>query len=367
MRRLLFFAASVAAIAAVVSPAIAAPQRLAPTKSYVVLYDDATSLASARLAVRAAGGFLVSENRRVGVATATSSSPTFAADLLRQGAVAGVARNKPVGYNARPAQRRRSTERLTAAERATVRAKKPGATPAPAAEPLGSLQWDMAMIHATADGSYGRAAGDRGVLVGVIDTGIDGTHPDIAPNFDAALSRNFTVDIPLIDGPCADEPDGSCNDPANVDEDGHGTHVAGTIALAAQRLRHRGSRSERHARQHPRRSGLGLLLPAADGRRADVCGRQRHRRRQHELLHRPVALQLRGQPGRLGRPQQQEQRTIIEATNRALRVRARSNGVTLIAAAGQRAHRHRATDVRRHQPGLPAGHRGHRGPSTTRA
>ena len=108
MRRLLFFAASMAAIAAVVSPATAAPQRLAPTKSYVVLYDDATSLASARLAVRAAGGFLVSENRRVGVATATSSSPTFAADLLRQGAVAGVARNKPVGYNA-PAPRNADT------------------------------------------------------------------------------------------------------------------------------------------------------------------------------------------------------------------------------------------------------------------
>ena len=182
MRRLLFFAASVAAIAAVVSPAIAAPQRLAPTKSYVVLYDDATSLASARLAVRAAGGFLVSENRRVGVATATSSSPTFAADLLRQGAVAGVARNKPVGYNApAAAQRRHSTERLTAAERATVRAKKPDAAPAPAAEPLGSLQWDMAMIHATPAGSYGVEQGDRGVLVGVLDTGIDGTHPTSRP------------------------------------------------------------------------------------------------------------------------------------------------------------------------------------------
>ena len=88
MRRLLFFAACTAAVAAVVSPATAAPQRLAPTQSYVVLYENGTSLASARLAVRAAGGFLVAENRRVGVATATSSSPTFAADLLRQGAVA---------------------------------------------------------------------------------------------------------------------------------------------------------------------------------------------------------------------------------------------------------------------------------------
>ena len=72
-----------------------------------------------------------------------------------------------------------------------------------------------------------RAAGRKGVLVGVIDTGIDGSQPDIAPNFDATLSRNFTTDIELIDGPCADEPDQSCTDPPDVDEDGHGTHVAG--------------------------------------------------------------------------------------------------------------------------------------------
>ena len=75
MRRLLFFAACTAALAVVASPASAAPQRLAPSTSYVVLYDQGTSLASARLAVRAAGGVLVAENRRVGVATATSFSP----------------------------------------------------------------------------------------------------------------------------------------------------------------------------------------------------------------------------------------------------------------------------------------------------
>jgi subtilisin family serine protease len=66
--------------------------------------------------------------------------------------------------------------------------------------------------------------------VGVIDTGIDASHPDIAPNLDVGLSRNFTTDDPVIDGACATDPDGSCEDPATVDEDGHGTHVAGTIA-----------------------------------------------------------------------------------------------------------------------------------------
>jgi lantibiotic leader peptide-processing serine protease len=68
-----------------------------------------------------------------------------------------------------------------------------------------------------------------------VDTGIDGGHPDLKPSFDARLSRNFTTDIPSIDGPCADDPDGSCEDPANVDENGHGSHVAGTIGSPLNR------------------------------------------------------------------------------------------------------------------------------------
>jgi subtilisin family serine protease len=59
-----------------------------------------------------------------------------------------------------------------------------------------------------------------------MDTGIDGTHPDIKANFNAELSRNFTTDIPSVDGPCEVA---SCVDPANVDDNDHGTHVASTI------------------------------------------------------------------------------------------------------------------------------------------
>ena len=58
------------------------------------------------------------------------------------------------------------------------------------------------MIHATANpgGSYTKDQGDPGVLVGILDTGVDGSHPDIAPNFDATRSRNFVQDIPSIVG-----------------------------------------------------------------------------------------------------------------------------------------------------------------------
>ena len=58
------------------------------------------------------------------------------------------------------------------------------------------------MIGATAQGSYRKQPGSKKVRVGIIDTGIDASHPDIAPNFDADLSRNFVTDMPDIDGPC---------------------------------------------------------------------------------------------------------------------------------------------------------------------
>jgi len=57
----------------------------------------------------------------------------------------------------------------------------------------------MKAIRATAGKSYRRQQGNSGVRVGILDTGIDASHPDIAPNFNRALSRNFTTDDPLIE------------------------------------------------------------------------------------------------------------------------------------------------------------------------
>ena len=70
--------------------------------------------------------------------------------------------------------------------------------------------------------------------VGIIDTGIDASHPDLDDNVNRSLSRNFTTDIPLIDGPCEEEPDHSCSDPATVDEGGH--HRALEIVRTSDRL-----------------------------------------------------------------------------------------------------------------------------------
>ncbi len=99
----------------------------------------------------------------------------------------------------------------------------------PNGEPLGVCQWDMALINASEDGSYAHATG-AGVTVGVIDGGVDFTHPDVAPNLDVDLSCSFIFD----DTPTADPREianGDCsNKEAVQDLYGHGTHVASSIA-----------------------------------------------------------------------------------------------------------------------------------------
>ncbi len=99
----------------------------------------------------------------------------------------------------------------------------------PNGEPLGACQWDMAIINASDTGSYAHATG-KGVKVGMIDSGVDFTHPDIAPNLDVDLSCSFIFD----DTPTANPQEianGDCSNKLAVqDLSGHGTHTASTVA-----------------------------------------------------------------------------------------------------------------------------------------
>src|SRR3954453_19263708 len=190
MRRTLFFAA-VAALLLAIPLTAGAAKRAAKQQTYVVLYERGASTADARAAIKAAGGRLVEQNAKVGVATVRSANADFVTDVSRTRAVAGGARNRPVGEA--PADQVRdpfAIERMQAARRHAAGAgevRKKGA-PAPLAEPFADLQCDMRMINATPNKSYKRQRGNSGVRVGIIDTGIDGSHPDIAPNFNRSLS-----------------------------------------------------------------------------------------------------------------------------------------------------------------------------------
>lgn len=323
----------------VITPATSGPtsQTSQTTWEYVVLYEEGVSLQDARAAVRRLGGTIVEENAAVGLATVRSVDSDFVLAAGARSELVGAAANRPLGRLAPELTRKFSEERLDAERRASMGA---GAettadvesTGAGMFEPFAPLQWDMAMIHATRWESHNAQPGKDGVVVGIIDTGIDGSHPDIAPNFDASLSRNFTTDIELVDGPCADEPDASCSDPADVDENGHGTHVAGTVGAAVNNLGVGGVAPEvtlvnLRAGQD---SGYFFLQPSVDAltyagdNGVDVVNMSYYID--------PWQFNCRNNPA--DSPEAQlEQRTIIEATNRALKY-AYKRGVTLVGAAG---------------------------------
>jgi subtilisin family serine protease len=190
--------------------------------TYLVMFAQGTDGTAAVAAAKAAGGTVLSVDKKLGYAVVRTDDAAFAGKVAGKQGVQGAARDRVIGKA--PKDRRDDVERPAG------RAARPAvsATPSTApGEPLANRQWDMRQIGATAQGSYKVDTGTRKVLVGVIDTGVDGTHPDVAPNFDAKDSVNFVTDNPDIDGPCEFA---GCKDPANWDDDGHGTHVASTIA-----------------------------------------------------------------------------------------------------------------------------------------
>jgi subtilisin family serine protease len=331
-----------------------------PTR-YVVLAQEGASTAAVRAAVRKAGGRVLRANSKVGVATAISTRPSFRSDLARAAVIKGVARNIPIGRTEPQLRPKVSPEQLRGlreAAKGTLPAGRSGQAQSNVdAEPLASLQWDMRMINATADGSYREERGNRRVLVGILDTGIDGNHPDIAANFNASLSRNFTTDIPLIDGPCDEERDGSCNDPNNVDENSHGTHVASTVASPINRLGVAGVAPDvtlvnLRAGQD---SGFFFLQPSVDAltfagdNGVDVVNMSYfidpwlyNCRNPLHPVPQDTALET------------QEQKAIIEATQRALDY-AHQRGVTLVAALGNGNHDVGIPPLDTQSPNFPPG------------
>jgi len=226
-RTLAVLAVAATAVVAVAPAATAAPAaEETATTEYVVAYTGSPDAAAA--AIAAAGGSVQDVTEEIGIALVTSADAAFLDDVRAQGGIAGAARNHAVGTSRPGMPHRYADERPAAAERGNGGHGHGGGHPGhgPGTEPLADLQWDMQQIGATPDAAQREATGE-GVDVGIMDTGIDASHPDIAPNFDAERSRNFTTDIPDIDGPCEVA---SCVDPADTDDGGHGTHVAGIVA-----------------------------------------------------------------------------------------------------------------------------------------
>jgi subtilisin family serine protease len=179
--------------------------------TYLVVYKKNALPSDAAVSMRNAGGTLVIAYSQIGVAVASSDSGTFASTLAKDSRVEGVSSTS--GFATRVDD--------GASDDAAAAPIDPG-IPAPGKDSLSGLQWDMVQIHAPEARAIN--GGSPSVVVGDIDTGLDYTHPDLAPNVDFAKSVSCIGGVP------------DTNPSAWNDDFGHGTHTAGTIAAAKNGL-----------------------------------------------------------------------------------------------------------------------------------
>ncbi|MCE7008653.1 S8 family serine peptidase [Kibdelosporangium philippinense] len=218
----------------VAAPTVSALPQLSGTPvDFNVLARDGASLAQTEQAVKAAGGVVTERNDAVGLLTARAPENGFTERLSRDGTVLTAAKVQSIGQLP-SAKKKKAKDNAIEQDRGNGNKTQNQAKTPVGLDPLDSQLWGLTSIHA--DLARDKTIGDKRVKVGIIDTGVDASHPDIAPNFDRKLSRNFTKDIPFdelgqeVDGPCEYR---GCTDPNDVDNGGHGTHVAGTVAAAA--------------------------------------------------------------------------------------------------------------------------------------
>ncbi|MFF3772177.1 S8 family serine peptidase [Streptomyces sp. NPDC002232] len=172
----------------------------AGTRAYLVITAPGDTTA-VRTAVANNGGSVFASYDAIGVIVAHSTSASFAATMR------GVSGVQKVGAT-------RTSDVPADAYNPALPANPSQAT-APTTEPVRS---DMTQIKA--DQAWAVNPGSASVKVGILDTGVDDQHQDLAPNFNAADSVSCAY--------------GKTDTRAGAwrDVDQHGTHVAGTVAAA---------------------------------------------------------------------------------------------------------------------------------------
>ena len=197
--------------------------------SYVVNAKaaNASKTRDAVRAIEAAGGVAVQQWPEIGVVVVQSDRANFRKDVIKLGKsavesvgatrTATVSEGTPDGittpWQKAPAQR---NKQLANTDLLYGDATFDGVV----ADPREAEQWSQVQIKS--DQAHQITDGSRDVLVGVLDSGIDPVHPDLAANIDVAKSVNCTN---------AGRPDTS---PTGwfPTTSSHGTHVAGIIGAA---------------------------------------------------------------------------------------------------------------------------------------
>jgi lantibiotic leader peptide-processing serine protease len=172
------------------------PAKAEETSSYYLLTYKGSIPTDFKTKIQLAGGTIERVIEEIGVVEAKSSDPEFLSDIKKDKNVQAADQELSVYLE----------EELNPADGKPI-------TSIPQNAPnYYDYQWDVKRI--TNDfKSHDINAGNHDTVVGVIDTGLDFNHPDLKANADLAGSKTFvpgTTDA--------------------WDQNGHGTHVAGSIA-----------------------------------------------------------------------------------------------------------------------------------------
>ncbi|TCB98579.1 peptidase S8 [Micromonospora zingiberis] len=178
-----------------------------PESTFLVLAPQGGTVDRAVARVAAADGRVLADYRQIGVLVVRSANPDFVVDVAGAG-VESVASTAGLGSVLNEGD----TVELTEAELAE-------AVGDPTGEPLFGQQWDMPMIDVPR--AHAVTTGSADVVVGVLDSGISSSHPDLTTQIARDQSASCI-------GGVADTTEAAWN-PTTSD---HGTHVAGTIAAA---------------------------------------------------------------------------------------------------------------------------------------
>lgn len=181
--------------------------------SHLVVFETQSIPAGFAAKVVALGGTVDHAFERIGVAYVSGLSASAVSELDATAEVRNI-----------------EVERILALEEPTATALLAGVDPQPQspAQPSQATywgrQWNLRQIGADRAWAKGRLGSDK-VTVGIIDTGLDYTHPDLTALVDLARSRSF---LPAEDSVVAKYlPAGT--HPV-FDLQGHGTHVGSTVS-----------------------------------------------------------------------------------------------------------------------------------------
>ncbi len=295
---------AIALVATTIQASFAPVASAGATGTFLVVYKGTAVPSTAEARIQSAGGSLVYSYPQIGVAVATSDDASFgttlrSSDSSVQGAVATA----------------KFGTRLSdpgATGDAGEQAIDPG-TPAPGDDSLSGLQWDMEQIQAPEARAI--TGGSPSVVVGDIDTGLDFTHPDLAANVDFADSVSCIGGVPN-------------SDPAAwMDDNGHGTHTAGTIAAAKNGIGIVGVAPNVKIAGIKAGNTAGFFFPEAVVCAFIWAGTHHIQVTNNSYFADPWLFNCKNDP---------EQRAIWDAERRAIRF-AMNNGTTVVAAEGNEA------------------------------